>query len=174
MTLEPTTSSVNDQALTQHLSSGNSVTGKIQSLAGNATDLPSCIKAIGQIIGFLSHEDKEVRNLAAVALTSLIEKAVKLLADVKDPKQLLEYSKILLDVVNQVQEKITDGSVNLDSLVKTSLEKSKQIIEELLQNNTLSNKGKNNADEFVSSELNKARRNLTGGISPDQFISSQN
>ena len=173
MTLD-LTGLINDQVQTTSSPNANSPIGKIRSLAKNAKDLPSCIQAIVQIASFLSHEDKEIRNAAAEALTGLIENAVKLLANVKDPKQLLEYSKALLEVTKQVQEKVTDGSVNLDSLTKTSLETSKKIIEEILQNNIHSNRSPNDSDEFVSSELNKVRRNLTGGSSPDKFVSSLN
>ena len=156
----------------------SSVIDNILNSAKNTSSLSGCLSCIKSVAKYLSHESEIVRNIAATVLISLIVKAVELLSKETDPNVIKNTAKDLLEVIEQISDLKNNGSISLGKGAQNELSSAKAAITEKLKEANEANK-----DRFVSFEeksqnglpkeftdqFEKAKDNLTGGISSKEF-----
>ena len=157
----------------------NPATQKIQGALTKASSLSDCLSSIQSITGYLSDESKEVRDMAAKAIVSLVGKAVEFLSKENNPDIIQEASVKLLGVIKQLSQ---HGSISLGADEKSKLDNCENIIVEKLVNAT-KDKFINANDKLASnpfnsngfessgfkSSLNRAVKNLTGNTTPGKI-----
>lgn len=152
---------------------------EIQSKANGADDLSSCLSSIQEVSKYLNHQDKAVQSVAANVLSLLIKKAAEKLSNTEDPQKILKVAPFLLQMINKIDGKfdLAPGSENAlkqakNILTKTieNLAKGDEFVPFQAQNET--NGNNLSSDRHFVKHLNKARQNLTGNITQDQFVSS--
>ena len=87
---------------------GNDPKSAISNILKNADkkdSLDSCLEAIKEVSPYLSHPQKEIKELAACVLCKLVQKAAIKLATEKDPEKIKEAAGILLNVIEKLENK---------------------------------------------------------------------
>lgn len=106
-----------------------SAISSIDSKTSNDSTLDSCISGISCVFKYLSHCLEAVKTYAAKVICFLVHKAALLLCRESDPRKLLKYGKILLDIIERFSEALKDNKINLDPVSKDCLKFAKQLIE---------------------------------------------
>lgn len=147
---------------------------QILQFSSGAKDINSSISTISGMMNFLNSDNKEIRDFAAKEICKMFKVAAKYLIKETNPKKIIAYAELLLNLANKVQMMNKSGKINLPIDSLNDLNEAISMIREKVKSLYTSDSFRSNKDNPFKDKVQNLFNNmlnLTEGKS-DEFVSS--